>query len=159
MKTPITPCLWFDSEGEDAANFYVSVIEDSRIVKVTPYTVDTPSDKPLGTVMTVDFELRGQPFTALNGGPEFTFNEAISLQLICDSQEESDRYWEALGAGGEFGPCGWLKDRFGVSWQIFPQELVELMEDPDADRAKRATEAMLKQSKIDLAQIRAAMDG
>jgi predicted 3-demethylubiquinone-9 3-methyltransferase (glyoxalase superfamily) len=159
MKTPITPCLWFDSEGEDAANFYVSVIEDSRIVKVTPYTVDTPSDKPLGTVMTVDFELRGQPFTALNGGPEFTFNEAISLQLICDSQEESDRYWEALGAGGEFGPCGWLKDRFGVSWQIFPQELVELMEDPDADRAKRATEAMLKQSKIDLVQIRAAMDG
>lgn len=155
---PISTCLWFDTEGEEAATFYTSLIPDSRIVKVTRYTVETPSPNPVGSVLTVDFELGGRPFQALNGGPQFSFGEAISIVLPCDSQEESDHYWQALGDGGEFGPCGWLKDKYGLSWQIYPAELDDLVEDPDTERAKAAMEMMLTQSRIDIAQITAAMD-
>lgn len=155
---PISTCLWFDTQGEQAAEFYTSVIPNSRITKVSRYTVETPSPNEVGTVLTVDFELDGRPFQALNGGPDFTFTEAISIVLPCDSQEESDHYWEALGAGGEFGPCGWLKDRFGLSWQIFPAEIDALFEDPVPARAQAAMRAMLQQSRIDVAQIRAAME-
>ncbi|QDO88685.1 VOC family protein [Ornithinimicrobium ciconiae] len=155
---PISTCLWFDTEGEEAATFYTSLIPDSRIVKVTRYTVETPSPNPVGSVLTVDFELGGRPFQALNGGPQFSFGEAISIVLPCDSQEESDHYWQALGDGGEFGPCGWLKDKYGLSWQIYPAELDDLVEDPDTERAKAAMETMLTQSRIDIAQITAAMD-
>ncbi|WP_109471270.1 VOC family protein [Ornithinimicrobium cavernae] len=153
----ISTCLWFNTQGEEAANFYVSLIPNSRIVKVSPYVVETPSPNRVGSVMTVDFELNGQPYQALNGGPEFTFNEAISIVLACDSQEESDQLWHALGDGGEFGPCGWLKDRFGLSWQIYPAEFDDLVQDPDPERAKAAMTTMLTQSRIDLAEIRAAM--
>lgn len=155
---PISTCLWFDTQGEEAANFYTSVIPNSRIVKVTRYTVETPSPNEVGSVMTVDFELNGAPYQALNGGPNFTFSEAVSIVLACDSQEESDHFWEALGEGGEFGPCGWLKDKFGLSWQIYPAELDDLFEDPVPERAQAAMTAMLTQSRIDLAEIRAAMD-
>ena len=155
---PISTCLWFDTKGEEAATFYTSLIPDSRIVKVTRYTVETPSPNPVGSVLTVDFELGGRPFQALNGGPQFSFGEAISIVLPCDSQEESDHYWQALGDGGEFGPCGWLKDKYGLSWQIYPAELDDLVEDPDTERAKAAMETMLTQSRIDIAQITAAMD-
>lgn len=155
---PITTCLWFDTQGEEAAGFYTSLIPNSRITKVTHYTVETPSPNKLGSVMTVDFELNGQPYQALNGGPDFTFDEAISIVLACDSQEESDHFWTALGEGGEFGPCGWLKDKFGLSWQIYPAELDELFEDPVPERARAAMETMLTQSRIDLTEIRAAMD-
>ena len=117
--TRITPCLWFDTEGEEAAAFYVSLFKNSRITDVSRYGEAGP--RPAGTVMVVCFELDGQPFTALNGGPEFTFNEAISFQIDCSSQEEVDHYWEGLTAGGEEGPCGWLKDRYGVSWQVVPE--------------------------------------
>lgn len=155
---PVTTCLWFNTEGEEAATFYVSLVPNSRITKVTHYTVETPSPNPVGSVLTVDFELNGQRFQALNGGPEFSFTEATSLVLACDDQEESDRLWQALGAGGEFGPCGWLKDRFGLSWQIYPGELDELFEDPDPQRAAAAMRTMLSQSRIDVAEIKSAMD-
>jgi len=154
----IATCLWFDTQGEEAANFYTSVIPNSRVLKVTPYTVETPSPNEVGSVMTVDFELNGQPYQALNGGPDFSFSEAISIVLACDSQEESDQLWEALGDGGEFGPCGWLKDKFGLSWQIYPAELDDLFADPVPERARAAMQCMLQQSRIDLAEIRAAMD-
>jgi predicted 3-demethylubiquinone-9 3-methyltransferase (glyoxalase superfamily) len=149
----ITPCLWFDNEGEDAANFYVSVFPDSRILDITPYPGDGPS---AGRTMTVLFELRGQKFTVLNGGPQFTHSEAISFQVPCDSQEEIDRYWAALGDGGEEGPCGWVKDRFGVSWQVFPSRLEELIGGSDPAAASRAMDAMMKMGKIDLAKIEEA---
>lgn len=155
---PVTTCLWFNTEGEEAATFYVSLVPNSRITKVTHYSVETPSPNPVGSVLTVDFELNGQRFQALNGGPEFPFTEATSLVLACDDQEEADRLWQALGADGEFGPCGWLKDRFGLSWQIFPSELDELFEDPDPQRAAAAMRAMLQQSRIDIAEIKSAMD-
>jgi predicted 3-demethylubiquinone-9 3-methyltransferase (glyoxalase superfamily) len=144
----ITPWLWFDTEGEDAAKFYTSVFPNSRITDVTHYTDAGP--RPAGTVMTVAFELDGQPFTALNGGPEFTFSEAISFQVDCRSQEEVDRYWSRLSEGGEEGPCGWLKDRFGVSWQIVPRRLNELLHDPDPETGRRVMEAMLQMRKIDV---------
>ena len=155
---PVTPCLWFNTEGEEAANFYVSLIPNSRITKVTHYTVETPSPNAVGTVMTVDFELNGSPHQALNGGPEFRFSEAISLVLACDDQEQADQLWNALGAEGEFGPCGWLKDKFGLSWQIYPAELDDLFDDPNPQRAAVAMQTMLKQSRIDVAEIKQAMD-
>ena len=154
----ITPCLWFDTEGEDAANLYVSIFENSRITDITRYGDAGP--RPAGTVLTVSFELDGQPFLALNGGPEHRgFTEAISFQVHCATQEEVDRKWEQLGAGGEPGPCGWLKDRFGLSWQIVPAELPTLIGDPDPARAERATRAMLSMSKLDIEAIRRAADG
>jgi predicted 3-demethylubiquinone-9 3-methyltransferase (glyoxalase superfamily) len=145
---PLTPCLWFDSEGEDAAKFYTSVFPNSRILDVARYGPDTP--RPEGTVMTVDFELDGQRFVALNGGPEFTFNEAISFQISCKDQDEVDRYWNTLSEGGEQGPCGWLKDRYGVSWQVIPKRLGELLSDPDREKAQRVMQAMLSMGKIEI---------
>ena len=150
----ITPCLWFDTQGEEAAKFYTSVFPNSRIVDVARYGAAGP--RPEGTVMTVDFELDGQQFVALNGGPEFNFNEAISFQVSCESQDEVDKYWSALSDGGEEGPCGWLKDKFGVSWQIIPTALPRLIADPDPERSQRAMAAMLKMRKIDIAELERA---
>jgi predicted 3-demethylubiquinone-9 3-methyltransferase (glyoxalase superfamily) len=144
----ITPCLWFDTEGEEAATFYTSVFPNSRIVDIARYGSAGP--RPEGTVMTVSFELDGQRFLALNGGPEFTFSEAISFEVDCENQEEVDAYWSKLSAGGEEGPCGWLKDRFGVSWQIVPKVLPELLADPDQEKAQRVMSAMLKMKKIEI---------
>ncbi|MGZ4590576.1 MAG: VOC family protein, partial [Actinomycetes bacterium] len=127
----ITPCLWFDTEGEEAATFYTSVFKNSRILSVTRYGEAGP--RPAGLVLTVTFELDGQEFVALNGGPEFTFNEAVSLQVRCDAQAEVDEYWARLTEGGQEGPCGWLKDKYGVSWQVVPTELTALLNDPDAE--------------------------
>ena len=150
----ITPCLWFDTEGEDAARFYTSVFPNSRIVEISRYGSAGPRDE--GTVMTVEFELDGQRFTALNGGPEFTFSEAISFQVSCETQDEVDSYWSTLSKGGEEGPCGWLKDRFGVSWQIVPKVLPELLADPDRERAQRVMAAMLKMRKIEIGELERA---
>jgi predicted 3-demethylubiquinone-9 3-methyltransferase (glyoxalase superfamily) len=144
----ITPCLWFDTEGEEAARFYTSVFPSSRIVETVRFGAAGP--RPEGMVMTVSFELDGQKFLALNGGPEFTFNEAISFQVSCDTQEEVDAYWGTLSAGGEEGQCGWLKDRFGVSWQIVPAVLPRLLSNPDAERSERVTRALLKMKKIEI---------
>jgi predicted 3-demethylubiquinone-9 3-methyltransferase (glyoxalase superfamily) len=154
--TTITPCLWFDTEGEEAATFYVSLFKNSRITEVSRYGEAGP--RPAGTVMVVSFELDGRPFTALNGGPEFTFSEAISFQVDCQSQEEVDYYWDGLTAGGEEGPCGWLKDRYGVSWQVVPRALIALLQDPDPGRSQRAMAAMLTMKKIDIAAVQAAVD-
>ena len=150
----ITPCLWFDTEGEDAAKFYTSIFPNSRILETSHYGEAGPRDA--GTVMTVSFELGGRRFVALNGGPDFTFNEAISFQVECDDQEEVDRYWTKLGEGGEEGPCGWLKDRFGVSWQIFPKKLPELLSDPDREKAQRVMQAMLSMKKIEVDELERA---
>ena len=144
----ITPCLWFDTEGEEAASFYTSVFPNSRIVDVARYGSAGP--RPEGTVMTVSFELDGQAFVALNGGPEFTFNEAISFQVSCETQDEVDAFWSTLSEGGEEGPCGWLKDRFGVSWQIVPTVLTELLGDPDQEKSQRVMQAMLSMKKIEI---------
>ena len=149
--TKITPCLWFDTEGEEAATFYTNIFKNSRIVEGTRYGSAGP--RPEGMVMTVRFELDGQPFLALNGGPEFTFDEAISFQVNCESQAEVDQFWSALSEGGEEGPCGWVKDRFGVSWQVTPTALMELIADPDPGRSQRAMQAMLGMGKIDMAEI------
>lgn len=144
----ITPNLWFDTEAEEAATFYTSIFEDSQVVKVIRYGEAGP--RPADMVMTVTFELAGQELTALNGGPEFTFNEAISLLVNCETQEEVDELWDRLSAGGEKGPCGWLKDKYGVSWQIVPVVLDEMLQDEDADRANRVMKAMLQMTKIDI---------
>ena len=150
----ITPCLWFDTEGEDAANFYTSVFPNSRIVDVARYGSAGPREE--GTVMTVEFELDGLTFVALNGGPDFTFNEAISFQVDCKDQEEVDAYWSKLSEGGEEGPCGWLKDKFGVSWQIVPTALTELLSDPDREKSQRVMAAMLKMKKIEIDELERA---
>jgi predicted 3-demethylubiquinone-9 3-methyltransferase (glyoxalase superfamily) len=152
----ITPCLWFDTEGEEAASFYTSVFKNSRIVDITHYGDAGP--RPAGTVMTVTFELDGQEFVALNGGPEFKFNEAISFQVSCETQEEVDEFWNRLTEGGEPGPCGWLKDKYGVSWQVVPAALSELLSDPDPERSQRAMKAMLGMSKIDIAALQQAAE-
>ena len=152
----ITPCLWFDTQGEEAAEFYTSIFPNSRIVDVARYGEAGPRDA--GTVMVVKFELDGQELVALNGGPEFTFDEAISFQIDCADQEEVDRYSGALTDGGEQGPCGWVKDRFGLSWQVVPARLIELLGDPDEAKAQRAMAAMLEMRKIDIAAVEAAAD-
>ncbi len=144
----IIPNLWFDTEAEDAANFYTSIFENSTVLRVMHYGEAGP--RPAGMVLTVTFQLEGQEFTALNGGPEFKFNEAISLLVNCDSQEEVDRLWDKLSKGGEKGPCGWLKDKFGVSWQITPAILDEMLQDEDADKANRVMKAMLQMGKIEI---------
>jgi predicted 3-demethylubiquinone-9 3-methyltransferase (glyoxalase superfamily) len=156
MPTTI-PCLWFDDQAEEAAQLYTSIFPDSKILSVSRYGPDMP--KPEGTVLTVNFSLDGQEYVALNGGPEYSFTPAISFQIMCADQAEVDHYWNALTDGGEPGPCGWLTDRFGVSWQVVPTALPELMNDPDADRARRATQAMMKMGKIDIAELRRAADG
>jgi predicted 3-demethylubiquinone-9 3-methyltransferase (glyoxalase superfamily) len=144
----ITPWLWFDTEGEEAAEFYTSIFPNSNIVDVSRYGAAGP--RPEGMVMTVAFELDGQPFAALNGGPEFTFSEALSFLVSCKDQEEVDWYWNKLSEGGEQGPCGWLKDRYGVSWQIIPTALDELLGDPDREKAQRVMQAMLSMRKIEI---------
>jgi predicted 3-demethylubiquinone-9 3-methyltransferase (glyoxalase superfamily) len=144
----ITPCLWFDNQAEEAAYFYTSIFKNSKIVEISRYGEAGP--RPQGMVMTVVFELDGQEFIALNGGPEFNFTEAVSLSVDCASQEEVDYFWEKLSEGGEEGPCGWLKDRYGLSWQIVPSVLNEMMKDGDAEQVRRVTEALLKMSKLDI---------
>jgi predicted 3-demethylubiquinone-9 3-methyltransferase (glyoxalase superfamily) len=152
----LTACLWFDTEGEEAARFYTSLFPNSRITNVSHYGEAGPRDA--GTVMTVEFELDGQPFLALNGGPQYTFSEAISYQISCETQDEVDRYWSTLSEGGEEGPCGWLKDRFGVSWQVVPTALPRLLSDPDRERAQRVMAAMLQMRKIDIAELERAAE-
>jgi predicted 3-demethylubiquinone-9 3-methyltransferase (glyoxalase superfamily) len=159
----ITPCLWFDDQAEEAAGFYTTVFKNSRIVRVSRYG-EAGRDvhgKPAGSVMVVAFELDGQAFTALNGGPVFTFNEAISLQVHCETQEEVESYWERLSQGGDekAQQCGWLKDRYGVSWQIVPALLPEMLGDPDAARSQRAMAAMLTMKKIDIETLKRAFAG
>ena len=154
----ITPNLWFDTEGLDAAEFWVSVFPNSEIRNVSRYGDAGPREA--GTVLTVDFVLDGQPFTVINGGPQFTFDEAISFLINCADQAEVDYYWGKLTeGGGDEGPCGWLKDRYGVSWQIVPSEMGDLLADPDPARANRAMQAMLGMKKLDVAALRAAADG
>jgi predicted 3-demethylubiquinone-9 3-methyltransferase (glyoxalase superfamily) len=157
MQQRITTNLWFDTQAEEAAEFYTSVFKRSRIVTRTHYTDAGP--RPAGMVMTVEFELDGQRFVGINGGPEFTFDEAISLQINCEDQAEVDYYWERLTDGGEEGPCGWLKDRYGVSWQVVPEGMDELFADPDPGRAERAMRAMLGMRKLDVAALSRAADG
>lgn len=152
----ITPFLWFDHQAEEAANLYVSVFPGSRIVSVSRYGEAGPG--PKGSVMTVAFELDGQSFTALNGGPLFHFTEAISFVVDCKTQEEVDRYWDKLSEGGHEGQCGWLKDRFGLSWQIIPSTLGEMLTDPEPGKARKVMEAMLRMRKIDVAELRKARD-
>ena len=158
MPKTIVPNLWFDTEAEEAAQFYCSIFENSRVVNVTHYTGAGP--RPAGTVMTVEWELDGNRFVGINGGPQFKFDEAVSFQITCEDQEELDRYWERLLAdGGEESVCGWLKDRFGLSWQVVPTGMEELFSDPDPARAERAMEAMLKMRKLDIAALQSAADG
>ena len=165
MKTdqPIVPCLWFDKQAEEAARFYAGIFKNSKIGKVSRYGEagrEVHGQAP-GTVMTVEFELNGQPFTALNGGPQFKFNEAISFQIMCRDQEEVDYYWNKLGQGGDPNAqqCGWLKDKYGLSWQVVPTALVELLGDPDREKSGRAMEAMLKMKKLDIAELERAFEG
>lgn len=150
----ITPCLWFDRNAEEAANHYVSIFKNSRIVTTSRYGEAGPL--PKGTVLTVIFELEGQRFMGLNGGPLFKFSEAISMMVACDTQDEIDRFWDKLSAGGEKGRCGWLKDRFGVSWQVVPSMLSELMGGGDAARANRVMTALMRMNKLDIAALRRA---
>lgn len=152
----ITPNLWFDTKAEEAAEFYTSIFEESKITNVSYYGESGP--RPAGMVLTVEFQLEGQSFTALNGGPDFKFNEAISLLVDCANQEEVDELWAKLGEGGEEGPCGWLKDRYGLSWQIIPTRLSELLQDEDAERANRVMQAMLQMGKIDIASLERAYE-
>ena len=158
VMSKITPNLWFDGEAEQAAQFYTSVFENSRIVSTTRYPEGAPG--PAGEVMTVEWELDGQRFVGINGGPEFKFSEAVSFAIDCEDQDEVDYYWEKLtDGGGEESVCGWLKDRFGLSWQVIPKGMEELFDDSDPERAKRAMEAMLKMKKLDIAALRSAADG
>ncbi len=153
----IVPNLWFDTEAEEAANFYTSIFKDSEVTSVTHYGAAGP--RPAGMVMTVNFRLQGQDFTAINGGPEFRFNEAISFLVPCESQEEVDELWDTLSEGGEEGPCGWLKDKFGLSWQVTPAVLDKLLQDEDSEKADRAMKAMLQMKKLDIAKLQEAHDG
>jgi predicted 3-demethylubiquinone-9 3-methyltransferase (glyoxalase superfamily) len=150
----VTPFLWFDTESEPAAELYTSVFPNSRILEVTRYGSAGPREE--GLAMTVSFELEGQRVVALNGGSDFKLNEAFSLSIDCDDQNEVDSYWEKLGEGGEHGPCGWLKDRFGLSWQVVPKRLPELLSDPDREKAQRVMAAMLKMGKIEVAELEQA---
>ena len=150
----VTPWLWFDTEGEQAAELYTSVFPNSRILEVTRYGSAGPREE--GLALTVSFELDGQRVVALNGGPDFKHSEAFSFQIDCADQAEVDYYWEKLGDGGEFGPCGWLKDRFGLSWQVVPRRLQELLADPDKEKAQRVMAAMLKMSKIEVDELEQA---
>ncbi len=158
LAQKITPHLWYSKEAEEAARFYVSIFPDSRVDRVTVMPAESPSG-PAGSVSVVDFTLFGQSFMAITAGPLDPFNHAISFVVNCEDQAELDRYYEALMRGGSAEPCGWLKDRFGVSWQILPRVLAEMMAEPDRAKAKRAVEAMLKMTKIDIATLNKAFDG
>lgn len=159
----INPCLWFDDQAEEAARFYCSIFNNSAIRSISRYGKEGQEihGKPEGSAMTVEFELDGQTFTALNGGPMFTFSEAISFQVHCETQEEVDHYWEKLSEGGDPNAqqCGWLKDRYGLSWQIIPRAMIELVSDPASEKSQRAMKAMLQMKKIDIAALRRAYDG
>ena len=157
----IIPNLWYDTEAEEAANFYVSLFKNSKILGISRYTdaAKEVTTKPAGSVMTVTFELDGQQFTAINGGPDFKFTEAVSLQIQCETQEEVDRLWSKLCEGGEEGPCGWLKDRYGLSWQVTPTALEEMLSDPDTEKSERAMKAMLQMKKLDVNELRRAFEG
>ena len=157
----ITPCLWFDNQAEEAANFYTSIFKNSKTVNVTRYgeAGAEVSGRSKGTVMTVTFELEGQEFIALNGGPQFKLTEAISFSVDCKTQEEVDELWEKLSEGGEDGPCGWLKDKFGLSWQINPTVLGEMLSDPNPAKSEQVMRAMLKMKKIDIASLQQAYEG
>jgi len=157
MGGEVTPFLWFDAQAEEAATFYVSLFPDSRVDSVNRYSEAGPG--PAGSAMTVAFTLRGRPFVALNGGPVFSFTPAISFVVDCEDQVEVDRYWSALSAGGSEGQCGWLTDKFGLSWQIVPKALGRILGDSDPERARRATEAMLKMKKLVVAELEAAAEG
>lgn len=156
--TKIKPCLWFDGQAEEAANFYVSVVPDSRIDGVHRSPTDYPSGKA-GDVLTVEFTIAGQPFVGLNGGPHFKFNEAVSFQIFTEDQAENDRLTDALSAVPEAEQCGWVKDRYGLSWQIAPRVLIQYMADPDPTKAKRVMEAMMQMKRIDIAAIQRAYRG
>jgi predicted 3-demethylubiquinone-9 3-methyltransferase (glyoxalase superfamily) len=153
----ITTCLWFDTQAEEAANYYTSIFKDAKITKVSYYGEAGP--RTAGTVMTVEFQIEGSHFVALNGGPQFTFNEAVSFQLNCESQAEVDELWSKLSDGGEEGPCGWLKHKYGVSWQVTPTALGELLGDPDAERSQRVMKAMLAMKKIEIDELQRAYEG
>jgi len=153
----MTSCLWFDTQGEEAARFYTSVFPNSKVTDTVRYGPAGPG--PEGTVMTVSFELDGQRFVAFNGGPEFTFSEAVSFQVRCETQDEVDHYWTVLSEGGEQGPCGWLKDRYGLSWQVVPQVLLDYVGGPDAQKAQRVMEVMLGMKKLDIEPLRKAAEG
>jgi predicted 3-demethylubiquinone-9 3-methyltransferase (glyoxalase superfamily) len=160
---PITPCLWFDSQAEEAARYYTSIFRNSKLGTITRYT-EAGHDvhgQAAGKVMTVEFELNGQPFTALNGGPHFKFNEAVSFQIMCQTQDEVDHYWNKLSQGGDPNAqqCGWLKDKYGLSWQVVPTVLVEFMADPNREKSGRAMEAMLQMKKLDIAALEQAYEG
>lgn len=159
----ITPCLWFDNQAEEAAAFYTAIFSNSRIGRITRYGKEgfEIHGRPEGSAMTVEFELDGHAFTALNGGPVFKFNEAVSFQVMCETQAEVDYYWDRLGAGGDeqAQQCGWLKDRYGLSWQVVPRALIDLVGDPGSAKSQRAMKAMLQMKKIDLEAIRQAYDG
>jgi predicted 3-demethylubiquinone-9 3-methyltransferase (glyoxalase superfamily) len=159
----ITPCLWFDDQAEEAAKFYTAIFHNSKITSITHYgeAGQEVHGRPAGTVMAVAFELAGQAFTALNGGPMFTFNEAISFQVSCETQEEVDYYWEKLAEGGETKAqqCGWLKDKYGASWQVIPNVLLEMLTDPDAEKSQRVMKSMLQMKKLDIAELQRAYNG
>ena len=157
MQQKITPNLWFDGQAEEAAAFYTSVFEDSEILSTTHYPENSPGEA--GTVMTVLWELNGQRFLGINGGPQFKFDEAVSFEIRCEDQEEVDYFWEKLTDGGEESQCGWLKDRFGLSWQVVPAGMEEVFADPDPERAARAMQAMLTMKKLDIAELQRAADG
>jgi predicted 3-demethylubiquinone-9 3-methyltransferase (glyoxalase superfamily) len=152
-----TTCLWFDDQAEEAASYYTSIFKNSKLGRVSRYTEAGP--RPAGSVLTVEFELNGQKFVGLNGGPEFTFNEAISFQIHCEDQEEVDYYWDKLSEEGEPGVCGWLKDKYGVSWQVIPARLLDMITDPDQEKARRTTEALLAMTKLDIAALEKAHAG
>jgi predicted 3-demethylubiquinone-9 3-methyltransferase (glyoxalase superfamily) len=162
MKS-ITPCLWFDDQGEQAAKYYTSIFKNSKITHIQRYSEAGKEhhQKPVGSVMVVAFEINGQAFTALNGGPLFKFNEAVSFQVMCESQVEVDYYWEKLSQGGDPNAqaCGWLKDKFGVSWQIVPIAALEILSSPDSQKSQRATAAMMRMKKLDIAALQKAFDG
>lgn len=158
MPDKIIPCLWFDGNAEEAARYYASLLPNSRVDKVNRSPADTPSG-PEGTVLVVEFTLAGRSFVGLNGGPHFEFNEAVSFQIRCDDQTECDRLTDALSAVPEAEQCGWVKDRFGLSWQIVPKRMLALMADPDPARARRAMQAMLRMKRIDIAEVERAADG
>jgi predicted 3-demethylubiquinone-9 3-methyltransferase (glyoxalase superfamily) len=157
MKKGFTTCLWLDGQAEEAAGYYTSIFENSNMGRVVRSTGGRPG--PAGSVIAVEFELNGQKFVALNGGPEFKFNEAISFQIFCDDQDEIDYYWGKFTEEGEAGECGWLKDKYGMSWQVLPAALVDMLADPDAEKAARTTESMLAMKKLDIAELEAAYAG
>lgn len=159
MTQKITPFLWFEDSAEEAINFYTSIFKDSKILSISRLPEGAPGPAPAGSLMSATFQLAGQQFMALNGGPQFQFNEAISLFVDCETQEEVDYYWDKLCEGGQPGPCGWLKDKFGLSWQVVPRALGEMLGDADPAKAQRTMQAMLQMSKIDIAGLRRAFEG